>query len=213
MQVILKYPMQALALAGAVLAMPAQAAVQFGFDTDAQGWTVSATGAGGPDATLVWVAGGAHGGYLRLDDLTTATDFLLLAPASLRGNLSAYLGGTLSFDAINLDGVAPDWPEFGQITLTSGSTVLSIDGVAAGQPPIGGQWHRYTVPLTTSVFGSGLAGMLANVDSLSIKAEFHQGLGDAIGIDNISVSAVPEPASWAMLAVGGLLLAARRRTR
>ncbi len=198
----------ALVLASAPAARADQA---YGFDSGAQGWQVSAG-----DATQTWLAaGGNTGGYLRLDDLTTATDFVLQAPAAALGNLSAYLGGSLSFDAKNLDGVAADWSDFGRITLTSGALSVTVDGVPAdGQPPADGQWHRYTLALSTTQFGPNLAAVLANVDGLSIKAEFHQGLGDAIGIDNLQLtSAVPEPASAVLMLAGTLALVGMRRRR
>jgi hypothetical protein len=51
------------------------------------------------------------------------------------------------------------------------------------------------------------------VTSLTIKAEFHNGVSEIAGIDNIQVSAVPEPAHAALLLGGLALLAGLRRKR
>jgi hypothetical protein len=195
------------ALATPAWAVPAPADLLFDFDTDAQGWTVLFDGTLTHEAT-----GGQSGGYLRLTDTSTNTDFELAAPASLAGNLSAYLGGTLQFQARNLD-VLPDWPDFGRITLTGAGMTVSFDGVPADQPPPDPQWHTYSVRLTTDNFTTNLPTVLADLTQLSIKTEFHQGLGDDIGIDNIRISAVPESPTWALLLAGGLLLPALYRRR
>jgi hypothetical protein len=197
-----------LAAALAAVAAPARADLFFGFDGDAQGWAVS-TG----DAALSFQAtGGNSGGFLQLADLTTATDFYLVAPAAALGNLSAYAGGSLSFDARNIAGVAPDWPEFGLVTLTGAGKTLSVDSIAANQPPADGQWHHYSVPLSPAAFGADLGAVLSSLDGLRIKAEYHQGTEDVIGIDNIRLTAaVPEPAGWALMLGGAVLLALRRR--
>jgi hypothetical protein len=185
-----------LACSAAALAPAARADLHYGFDTDAQGWTVF----DGGDLSHQTV-GGNPGGFLQIAD-SSSGDYRLVAPASALGNWLGYLGGTLSFDARNLNGDAPDWPEFGQVTLGSGSTVLVVDGVAGEVPPADGQWHHYSMVLDTAAFGAALPSVLAHLDTLYIKAEFHNGVSEVAGIDNIRITAVPEPTTSALLLAG-----------
>jgi hypothetical protein len=196
-----------LACAAAMLSPAARADLHYSFDTDAQGWTVFDGGDLSHQA-----AGGNPGGFLQIAD-SSSGDFRLVAPASALGNWAAYLGGTLSFDARNIDGEAPDWPEFGQITLGSGSTVLVVDGVAGDAPPADGQWHHYSTQLSTAVFGADLPSVLASLDTLYIKAEFHNGVSEVAGIDNIRITAVPEPGTAALLLSGLVAVATLARRR
>lgn len=190
------------ALMAAALPLAASTALAAGFDVGAEGWTTTNGGA------QVWMpTGGNGGGWLQVTDITD-DDFLLNAPAAWLGNWSAFAGGTLSFDAKNVNGDAPDWAPFGEVVITSGANTVTFDLVAAGNPPADGQWHHYSVSLS-----SVPAAVLANVTSLTIKGEFHAGVTEVVGLDNIEVSAVPEPAQAALL-LGGLgLLAALRRKR
>ena len=182
------------------------------FDSGAEGWTIPA-GTG----IQTWMAtGGNSGGWLQVEDIDGNTDIILSAPAGALGNWSAYVGGTLSFDAKNVNGFSPDWAGFGQVGISGPGGFVQLDMVADGQPPADGQWHHYQVKLTSAAgWGSpaALNSVLANVTSLTLNGEFHAGPGEVLGIDNIQVSAVPEPASAALL-VGGLgLLAGLRRKR
>jgi len=190
------------ALIATCSALPLAAAAA-SFDADAEGWTTTNGGA------QVWMpTGGNGGGWLQVTDVTN-DDFLLNAPAAWLGNWSAYAGGTLSFDAKNVNGEAPDWAPFGEVTFTSGASTFAFDLVAANNPPADGQWHHFTVSLS-----SVPAAMLANVTGLTIKGEFHAGVTEVVGLDNIQVTAaVPEPTEAALM-LGGLgLLAALRRKR
>ncbi len=195
-------------LTAACLTLPLAAAAA-GFDSGDEGWTALNGGA------QVWVAtGGNGGGWLRVTD-TSNDDFLLQAPTPWLGNWSGFLGGTLSFDALNVNNESPDWGPFGEVVITGTTGSVTLDMVAANHPPADGQWHRYSVLLAPAAGWSGapLASVLANVTSLTLKGEFHAGVTEIVGIDNIQVTAVPEPAS-AVLLLGGLgLLAALRRKR
>lgn len=181
-----------------------------GFDTDAQGWTTTHGG------LQTWVAtGGNGGGWLRVAD-DSGDDFLLNAPSAWLGNWSGYLGGTISFDALNANGESPDWAPFGEITITGTAGTVVLDAIAPNNPPADGQWHRYSVLLAASAGWSGsasLAAVLANVTSLTIKGEFHAGVTEVVGMDNIEVAAVPEPTQAALLAAGLGALALLRRKR
>lgn len=195
-------------LSGVVLAVAsiggAQAAnIDLTFDTDAQG--ITATG-----GTLTHEVGG----YLAQTD-TDGANMSLYLPSSLLGNWSQYLGGTLSFDAINLSGVASDWGDFGQVTLTGSAGQLTLDLAAAGTP--GATWQTYATTLDAATWGSSLGDVLANVTGVSIVLESHNGFGpgnsEINGFDNLKVSAVPEPSTLLMLATGLALMAVVNKRR
>jgi hypothetical protein len=188
------------------------AAAAASFDNGDEGWNSSDGG------TQTWVAsGGNGGGWLRVVDATDA-DFLLNAPSAWLGDWSGFAGGTLSFDALNVNNESPDWAPFGEVTIIGAAGTVTLDIAAANNPPTDGQWHRYSVLLSPSAgwAGAPLSAVLANVTRLTIKGEFHAGVTEVVGIDNIQVTAVPEPASAALLlgGLGGLgLLANLRRKR
>ncbi|HEY0957302.1 MAG TPA: laminin B domain-containing protein [Roseateles sp.] len=186
------------------------AASAAGFDSGAEGWTLTG------DGIQTWQpSGGNGGGWLQLEDTNGDTDILLSAPSAWLGNWSAYLGGTLSFDARRVDDASIDWAGFGEIRISGpgGSVLLDI---APSGLPADNSWARYSVTLSSAAgWGDAtlLSSVLANVTSLTINGEFHAGPGEVVGIDNIQVTAVPEPAGAALL-LGGLgLLAALRRKR
>jgi hypothetical protein len=203
-------PQLATLLAAATLSLSANA-VSFSFNTNAQGWTVIDGGGLTYQGT-----GGNGGGFLQIEDVTN-DDFKLLAPAAVLGNWSQYLGGSLSFDGKNLDSATADWDGFGVVTITSADgniTPLVLDTVPYGQPAIGAGWKRYSVALTTAVWGASLPAVLADVSRLTIQVEFHAGQPEMVGIDNISISPVPEPTEVALLLAGlGVVAGAARRRR
>lgn len=190
------------------------AASAAGFSTGDEGWTTPVAPLGG---TQAWEAtGGNGGGWLKVTDIDGGSDILISAPSAWLGNWSAYLGGTLSFDARNVNGISTDWAGFGEITISGPAGSVQLDVAAPGQPALDGLWHHYGATLAPAAGWSNagaFASVLANVTSLTINGEFHAGPGEVVGFDNIEVSAVPEPASAALLLGGVGLLAILRRKR
>lgn len=193
-----------LALVAAFSALPARADIASTFDTGLEGWT----GLGGSVSH-------AAGGYLLQQD-TQNTWMSVIAPAAFHGNLSAYLGGTLSFDGRNVDGAAPDLgsaPWFGKVTITGpgGSASRQVAGVGPGQPPANGSWQTYAAALNPAEWTGNLGATLANVSSMTVSLEFNDDIVELAGFDNFRVSAVPEPGSWVLMLAGVAALLSRRR--
>jgi len=190
-------------LSGATLA---HADLAYTFDTDAQGFTVD------PSAGLL-----SHlpDGYLRVVDWTGDTNVALRLPdAALAGGWAAYLGGTISFDARMESPIDAYWPEFGTVFLFSSQGNLAFD-LAPGDEP-GANWKTYSAtfdPATWSTTPAQLAAVLANVERVEISLEAGNGPIEIVHIDNVKVTAVPEPMTG-LLAAAGLLavgVATRRR--
>lgn len=194
------------------LAVPAQAGLFHDFDTDAQGWTVEEGGALSHIAT-----GGVSGGYLRFTDLDSRDMLAVLQPAG--ADWSAFAGGVLRFSARIESSHLPDWSGFGEVSLSGAAGTVVADVVPAGLPLADGTWQQFSVPLTVAVFGNGLPAVLASVSRLSIKTEYAISTPgvpssfESLGLDNVSISAVPEAPTWALLLAGGLLLPALQRRR
>jgi hypothetical protein len=203
---------KALGIMGLVLAscLPvAQAAgISLTFDSDAQGVTAANGG------TLAY----NPAGYITEHDIN-GDDMVVVLPTALLGDWSAYLNGTLSFDAINLSGVPSDWPGFGLVTITGTAGSVAFDLEPSAHPTV--FWAPYSTTLSTANFGGNLPSVLANVTGVTIKLESHNGFdagnpmnSDYNGFDNFKVTAaVPEPESWLLGAVGVLALGLASRKR
>lgn len=140
------------------------------------------------------------------------------APAAFRGNLSAYLGGVLSFDVKNISNHASDLqsgPWFGAVTITgaAGSASRNVAGTGPGLPLADGLWHTYSATLSPALWSGNLANVLANTTAITLTLEFNNVITETAGLDNFQIAAVPEPATALLMGAGVMVLVRRLRRR
>jgi hypothetical protein len=141
----------------------------------------------------------------------------LFAPGKFLGNLVAYNGGSVSFDGNMLGIGGRPWTatgsDYGHLRLSNGGTTATLDLLPSPGQPMQGQWTTYSAPLTAAAWGKSEADWLAllgNVTEVRLSVEAMFG-NEVQGIDNFSIAAVPEPATYGMLALGLALVAWTRR--
>lgn len=211
----MKHTITLLALAGA-LAAPAAGAVDLvrtDFDSDAEGWrAINGVAAQG------WVeSGGDPGGFFSALDSGGGVVFVYDAPAAYLGDQSAALGGTLSFSLKTSTLAFPMSNNQATVRFVGGGITLAA---VVGDAP-GLDWTQYTLDLVPTNFRIGdangavataadLAWVFGQVETLRIRGEFSQ-IIDRGGLDTVVLSAVPEPATWALALAGAAGLAWRRR--
>ncbi len=198
-----------LAVASVANTSRASAPISSTFDTGLDGWTAS-----GPGTPSYQSSGGNPGGYMDMLRFAVAPDTLAVAPSKFTGNLSSYDGATISFDA-GLVSPQPDNPlaAFGTISIyhNSSPTPLTQD-IAPGIP--GTAWQTYSGPFSAAGFGVSQATWISDISSIdSMTFDFSTydivRAFSPVGIDNVIIT--PEPASFAILAAGGIALLRRRR--
>lgn len=154
-------------------------------------------------------------GYLRVQDLTDATNVHLLLPGQgLQGGWEAYAGGTLTFDARLLSPIASYWPEFGHVLMLSMGGNAAVDVVPDNEP--GTTWKTYAIRLEGATFGmtdAAFADTLRALQDVQINMEAGNGAIETVLIDNVRVTAVPEPSTWLLSALGLMTLGAAARRR
>ena len=174
------------------------------FTTGFEGWTFV-----NPSGSSWQSSGGNPGGYVRFDDLGPANGGQFLAPASYLGNWTSYDGvGSLSADA-QLFVLPPQAFAFPSFSISGpGGSAFWTASVPSG--PFG--WTTFTAPITASqwsIRSGSWAAILANVTQLLIFMPASSVGGEITGIDNVTL--VPAPGVGALLGLGGLLAARRRR--
>jgi hypothetical protein len=201
------------ALALTLLAVHAASALtlESTFDAGLEGWTTSVGG------ELAFVAtGGNPGGFLQQTD-TDLSDMFVNAPANFLGDLSAFLHGTLSFDARQVSGAGEKYAPFGFVTLFNGGNAVSVDIAGAEAPS--SDWTTFSVKLDAAGFETtpeALAAVLSNVTMIAVELESQIGVVEATGMDNFRLTtAVPEPSTLILGAVGalGAMLTRPQRTK
>jgi hypothetical protein len=179
------------------------------FDTDQDGWTSSSGG-----SMTFATTGGNPGGFLRQVDLDN-TDMFVSAPAKFLGNQSAFAGGSVSFDGIELDPGPGNYQPYGTVTLRSGATSIQADLVPLGNPTA--TWSTFSIPLDATTFGTApntFASVLGNLTAIEVLTESKVGIVETVGLDNFRLSSpVPEPASAATVVTMLMLGCARSRGR
>jgi hypothetical protein len=174
----------ALALAASA---PTGAEIVSTFDFELDGWTTDNTGPFTPMSL-----GGNPGGYAELDNDEASTAHLF-APAKFHGDLSAYDGGSVSFDGLLVSGPAaptlegPD--DYGVVRVSTlafrasarfgprggfpsqASADLAPDGTGPGKG-----WQTFSVPFTAAAFGvtqPQWEAILANVVEIRVTLEHY----------------------------------------
>ena len=187
------------------------------FDASAQGWT------GNPgQGALTWVAsGGNTGGHIRIRDIGAGINNGFasgaLAGPGFLGDLTAFIGGTLSLDMATFAGGGGTFPSFGNLRIEGGGLVATRD--VAATAPVGG-WQSYSTAFDAATWGVSSADwltILSNVTLFGFPTDAFDG-GDTIGIDNVKLQSkdsavIPLPAGFALLLTGLVgLIAVRRPT-
>ena len=155
------------------------------FDNNDEGWIL----AGG---NLYWNnSGGNPGGFIVAED-SINTYMNIAAPPKFLGNLSNFNGGTISFDAIEMENILEPYPSFGLITITSNSNSVSKD---LAPDPLPWSWTHYSTTLSAEEWGVSefeWKEILSNVTEITINLESGMFVGaETVGVDNIMLKSNP----------------------
>lgn len=199
-------------LAVLVAAAVAPASINSHFDTGTDGWI--SVNVSFPALGLLGTHNPTWTGSSIVDtEFQGAGLFLFAAPAAYQGDLSSYYGGTVKYQ---LSDSVSDGVPYPNLILRGSGTILYYTTAAPGTT-----LTNYSISLTPAGWLKGSGGaptaaefqsVLSNVDVFAINADWKTAGTDTAGLDEVSVSAVPEPGTLACLAFGAAALMRRRRT-
>ncbi len=210
--------MRGLLWALALSPLAAMAAPSSTFDGGAEGWSVV-------DLNPPYDAAGSSyavvhkDGHIEFSD-PSSQSFFFEAPSSFLGSLSAYYGGTLSYSQ-KLSPTAPAWRDDPDVVLVGAGLTLVFQN--ASNP--GADWTDYSIALVDTGWRVGTLGgaaassqqlqdVLGNLDRLRIRGEYVNGVVETTALDNVSITAVPEPGEWSMMLAGlGVIAGVAHRRR
>ncbi len=189
------------------------------FDADDEGW-----GTLNDARDFTWTdALGNPTGAIRATDSTSGDIWYFSAPSIFLGDRSSLYGGSLSWDVLGITGNQTSIVDRADIMLTGGGLRLGVD---LDVLPLTSGWTSWMGLIDASAdwklinsFANGtltatdatesdLRTVLGSLDGLYIRGEFTNG-GDSAAIDNVNL--VPAPGVAAMLGLGALGAARRRR--
>ena len=191
--------------AGAAFGAPL---AQSTFGADAEGWSVT-----GDAESSMWdsATGNPPGSFKGVDAVLGGT-WYFVAPAKFRGDKSAAYGETLSYDIWITSTDSPTWND-ACISLIGPLTLYY-----RGLHPPKLAWTHFEVLLTETAGWKKTDGqtpteqemqnVLGGLTALHIRGEYKTG-ADYAYLDNVVMT--PEPATMALLALGGLAMLLRKR--
>jgi hypothetical protein len=201
------------------------------FNTNSDGWQAYANA--DPTTTVAYSAAGGTGGTgaIILQEPANGANDYFVAAAKFTGNLSAYYSGTLSFD-FKLNPAWDSSSEAAMVILTGvyNSSALSIGYLpSSGQYPNASGFTTFTFNLDTTTawaltngsdFVTGTLATPAQIQSIMGTVTSLRILGDWTNsqdrdlLDNVTLTAIPEPSIAATMVSGaalGFAILLRRR--
>jgi len=201
-------------------ALPAAADVSWSFDADAEGW-----GTLNDARDFTWDGAlGQPAGSIRAEDAGNGPIWYFAAPAADISNAAGMYGGEISWDILGLDGNHTSISGRADVMLTGAGMEIGVD---IPLTPLNGQWTSWSVSVddmsgwetVTSLSSGNMSGsavseadiraVLGDLQGFYIQGEYTNGGGDETALDNVSF--VPAPGAAALLGLGGLAMARRRR--
>ena len=202
--------------------------VMSNFDQNANGWSGT-----GPANQYTWTASGGNpttGGYISFTDMEGNAHGTITAPTTYITALPSANGGTLAWDSkifsISGSGSDPGSSFFPfTATIVGGTHASTATFTTTTNDSVISSWVTTVAPLNAAdwtITGvDSWANILANPTSLSIEIERVSNTfgptmtmpGDTDGIDNVILTAVPEPGSLILSGIGLAFVVTRCRGR